>query len=53
MRKIRFAWLPTNTLDGFIWLRFYKHYRSDQREIKIPFVPHKRYEAGERREAAY
>lgn len=50
MREIRFAWLPTRTVDGVIWLRGYKRYTTPQGFVKIPFVPEKRYNAGERHE---
>lgn len=50
MRTIHFAWLPTYTLDGWIWLRGYKRYVSDRAVLNIPFVPDEQYRAGVRRE---
>jgi hypothetical protein len=53
MRSIHFAWLPTDTIDGNIWLRWYKQYRSDSGTLlRIPFVLDQQYDAGVRREAA-
>lgn len=50
MRRIRFALFPTRTIDGLVWFRFYKEYRSDRRTLRIPFVLQDQYEAGVRRD---